>query len=162
MQRLSGECKAFIVRALACFMAPSEIVEAVKEQFEVEITRQQAQSFDPTKAGGERLGQPLRDLFAATREEYVGSTYNIGISHLAYRLTKLHDLLDRAEEAGNYQLCVKILEMAAKEMGGWYVRRRDVRGKADEPIARLLAMNAPIDLNEWRQKKREAREKRAA
>lgn len=157
MQKLNGEQKAFIVRALACFMVPSEIVGAVKEQFGVEISRQQAQSFDPTKAGGARLGQPLRDLFAATREEYIGSTYNIGLSHLAYRLTKLSDLLDRAEESGNYALCLKILEMAAKEMGGWYVRRRDAGGKTDQPMTRLLAMNAPIDLNEWRKKKREAR-----
>lgn len=162
MHKLNGNHKAFIVRCLACFMGPSEVVEAVKEQFDLTISRQQAQSFDPTKAGGTRLGQPLRDLFAATREEYVGSTYNIGISHLAYRLTRLQDLLDRAEEAGNYALCVKILEVAAKEMGGWYVRRRDVQGKVDQPIARLLAMNTPIDLNEWRKKKREKRERRAA
>lgn len=142
-------------------MAPSEIVEAVKAEFDVDISRQQAQSFDPTKAGGARLSQPLRDLFAATREEYVGSTYNIGISHLAYRLTRLQDLLDRAEEAGNYALCVKILEVAAKEMGGWYVRRRDVQSKVDQPIARLLAMNTPIDLNEWRRRKRIGHERAA-
>ncbi|HDT2575492.1 TPA: DUF2280 domain-containing protein, partial [Citrobacter freundii] len=52
MAALKGEVKAFIVQSLACFDTPSQVVELVKKEFGLSITRQQVESHDPTKANG--------------------------------------------------------------------------------------------------------------
>ncbi|MDU2882953.1 MAG: DUF2280 domain-containing protein, partial [Enterobacter sp.] len=41
MATLKGEVKAFIVQPLACFDTPSQVVELVKKEFGLSITRQQ-------------------------------------------------------------------------------------------------------------------------
>jgi hypothetical protein len=45
---------------------------------------------------------------------------------------------------------LKSLEQAAKEMGGWYVRRDAAREPQREATARLLAMSAVTNLDEWK------------
>lgn len=154
MKRLNGECKRFIVQALACFMSPAEIVESVKAEFNIDIDRRLVQSYDPTKSpGAERLGQPLRDLFATTRERYLSSADEIGIAHLRHRLEHLQRVLDKAEKAGNLSLILQVLEAAAKEMGGFWVRGSAGRQPQREVMARLLAESANsrvVALNEWK------------
>lgn len=154
MKRLSGECKQFIVQSLACFMSPTHVADVVKVHFDVELTRQQVQFYDPTKySGSRRLSQPLRDLFTTTRQRFLASADDLGVAHLRYRLECLQNILDKATLAGNDLLAMRILEQAAKEMGGWYMRTRDARSPQREAMARLLAQpdrNAAVDLNEWR------------
>jgi hypothetical protein len=132
-------------------MSPTEVADAVKTQFNVELTRQQVQFYDPTKrAGDARLSQSLRDLFTTTREQYISNTDNFGIAHLAYRIALLQRICDIAEEANNWPLALRCCEQAAKEMGGWYVRRRDIRRPQGEAMARLLAQKpGPVDLQDW-------------
>ena len=159
MKRLSGECKQLIVQSLACFIAPSEVVAAVKLQFGIELTRQQVAFYDPTKgAGAERLSQTLRDLFAATRERFISSVDDVGIAHLRYRLERLQEVCDRAEARGNDFLLLKVLEQAAKEVGGWYDRRGvDGRREQRQATARLLAQSpGAVDLKEWKRRNRAA------
>ncbi|WP_122869605.1 DUF2280 domain-containing protein, partial [Pseudomonas viridiflava] len=40
MAALKHEVKSFIVQALACFDTPSQVVEQVKQEFSIEISRQ--------------------------------------------------------------------------------------------------------------------------
>jgi len=40
------------------------------------------------------------------------------------RLRRLDNLAQRAEESGNMALSMRVLEQAAKEMGGYYSKRR--------------------------------------
>jgi hypothetical protein len=41
MAALKEPVKIFIVQSLACFETPQQVVEAVKQEYNVEITRQQ-------------------------------------------------------------------------------------------------------------------------
>lgn len=70
MATLKGEVKAFIVQSLACFDTPSQVVELVKKEFGLNITRQQVESHDPTKANGRGLAQKWVELFHETRKRF--------------------------------------------------------------------------------------------
>jgi hypothetical protein len=132
-------------------MSPTEVAAAVKAQFNIELTRQQVQFYDPTKrAGCARLSPSLCDLFAVTRHHFISSADDIGIAHLRYRLECLQRILDKAQERWDARLMLKVLEQAAKEMGGWYVRRRDVQRPQKQAMERLLAQEpGPINLQDW-------------
>ncbi|MEG2750076.1 MAG: DUF2280 domain-containing protein, partial [Acinetobacter sp.] len=70
MARLKKSEKIFIVRSLAQFMEPSLVVEAVKENFKIDVSRQQVECYDPTKTAGADLSQELVDLFHEARKKY--------------------------------------------------------------------------------------------
>jgi len=55
MAALKNEVKSFIVQALACFDTPSQVSQAVKQEFDVDVTRQQVEQHDPTKRAGSHL-----------------------------------------------------------------------------------------------------------
>ncbi|MGY0155038.1 DUF2280 domain-containing protein [Edwardsiella tarda] len=48
MAALKPEVKAFIVQQLACFDTPSQIVEAVQNEFGIKITRKQVFQYSPS------------------------------------------------------------------------------------------------------------------
>ncbi|OTG81508.1 DUF2280 domain-containing protein, partial [Acinetobacter sp. ANC 4648] len=49
MARLKKVEKVFIVRSLAQFMTPTEVVVAIKENFSIDVSPQQVEVYDPTK-----------------------------------------------------------------------------------------------------------------
>ncbi|EOX8993106.1 DUF2280 domain-containing protein, partial [Pseudomonas aeruginosa] len=86
MAALNSELKSFIVQALACFDTPSQVVEAVKNDFGIVVTRQQVESHDPTKAAGKGLAKRWVTLFHDTRKRFREETAEIPIANRAYRL----------------------------------------------------------------------------
>jgi hypothetical protein len=48
MAALKEPVKIFIVQFLACFETSQQVVEAVKQEYKIEITRQQVALYDPT------------------------------------------------------------------------------------------------------------------
>ncbi|RFS79000.1 DUF2280 domain-containing protein [Leclercia adecarboxylata] len=123
MAALKGEVKAFIVQSLACFDTPSQVVELVKKEFGLSITRQQVESHDPTKANGKGLAQKWVDMFNATRERFQSEISDIPIANKAYRLRVLDRMATRAEGMKNLALTAEIIEQAAKECGDAYTNR---------------------------------------
>ena len=65
MPTLTDEIKTFIVKGLACYDTPSQVAEAVKAEFNVEITRQHVYSYDPNAS--QHMAPRWRELHAATR-----------------------------------------------------------------------------------------------
>lgn len=126
MAKLTAAQKTYIVQRLACFETPSAVVEAVKEEFGLEMTRQRVQQYDPTKVAGQQLSQKLRTLFEETREKFITDTSGIAVSHKAVRLQRLERMANRAETKGNYVLAASLLEQIAKEMGEQYTNLRRV------------------------------------
>jgi hypothetical protein len=106
----------------------------VRQDFGVEVTRQQIATYDPTKAAGRNLSQKLRAVFAASRRAFLTDMRDIPISHLAVRLRILQRELDRAQERGHTAMVLKILEQAAKECGGIFTNRRELTGAGGGPI----------------------------
>lgn len=124
MAALSNEVKAFIVQALACFDTPSQVAAAVREEFGIEVTRQQCESHDPTKRSGKDLAKRWVTLFEDTRARFREETAEIPIANRAYRLRALGRMVEKVEGMRNYGLALQILEQAAKEVGDVYVNRK--------------------------------------
>ncbi|RJX83483.1 DUF2280 domain-containing protein [Pseudomonas sp. LS-2] len=129
MAVLRSEVKAFIVQALACFDTPSQVVEAVKNEFGIVISRQQCESHDPTKFAGKGLGEKWVTLFNHCRTRFREETADIPIANRAYRLRALGRIVEKAETMRNLPLALQVLEQAAKETGDMYVNRQK---KADD------------------------------
>ncbi|WP_038910928.1 DUF2280 domain-containing protein [Dickeya dadantii] len=123
MATLKGGVKAFIVQSLACFDTPSQVVELVKKEFGLSITRQQVESHDPTKANGRGLAQKWVDMFNVTRERFQNEISDIPIANKAYRLRVLDRMATRAEGMKNLALTAEIIEQAAKECGDAYTNK---------------------------------------
>ena len=124
MAALSNEVKAFIVQALACFDTPAQVAASVRDEFGIEVTRQQCESHDPTKSAGRDLAKRWRTLFEDTRKRFREETADIPIANRAYRLRALGRIAERAETMKNLPLAIQVLEQAAKEVGDVYVNRQ--------------------------------------
>jgi len=123
MAALKGEVKAFIVQSLACFDTPSQVVEAVKKEFGLTITRQQVESHDPTKANGKGLAQKWVDMFNVTRDRFQNEISDIPIANKAYRLRALDRMATKTEGMKNFALASQLIEQAAKEVGDAYTNK---------------------------------------
>ena len=134
MAVLRSEVKAFIVQALACFDTPSQVVESVRKEFGIEISRQQCESHDPTKFAGRGLGAKWAELFHAARQRFREETTEIPIANRAFRLRAMNRFVEKAETMKNIGLAMQILEQAAKETGDIYVNRARKEEAGDEPV----------------------------
>lgn len=123
MAALKPDVKAFIIQSLACYDTPSQVVEAVQKEFGINITRQQAESHDPTKVSGKGLAKKWVDLFNSTRERFQNEISDIPIANKAYRLRVLDRMATRAEGMKNLALTAEIIEQAAKECGDAYTNK---------------------------------------
>lgn len=139
MAALSEDVKLFIVQALACYDTPSQVAEAVKEEFGVLIVRQQVATYDPTKHTGKNVSKKWRAVFDATREKFKAEVADIPIANRAFRLRTLQRMVTKAEGMKNMALTAQLLEQAAKEVGDAYVNRRldapKAPGEGDIPAA---------------------------
>jgi hypothetical protein len=133
MAALNNEVKGFIVQALACFDTPSQVAQAVREEFGIELTRQQCEAQDPTKRAGRDLAKKWVTLFHDTRKRFREETADIPIANRAYRLRTLGRLAEKAENMRNMALTAQLLEQAAKEVGDIYVNRNRKDEPDDEP-----------------------------
>lgn len=133
MAALKDEVKRFIVQALACFDTPTQVVQAVKETFGVEVSRQQCEQYDPTKHAGRDLGVKWKAVFEDTRKRFREETAEIPIANRAYRLRAMNRFVERAETMKNIGLAMQILEQAAKEVGDVFVNRNRKDEPDDEP-----------------------------
>jgi hypothetical protein len=124
MAVLKNEVKSFIVQALACFDTPSQVVETVKNEYGVVVSRQQVETHDPTKSAGKGLAVKWATLFHDTRKRFREETAEIPIANRAYRLRGLGRMAEKAENMRNLALTAQLYEQAAKEVGDVYVNRR--------------------------------------
>lgn len=123
MAALSTEVKAFIVQSLACFEPPTKVIELVKIEFNVQVSRQQVSQYSPGNAMAAKLSQKWVDLFEATRARFQNEISDIPIANKAYRLRVLDRMATRAEGMKNLALTAEIIEQAAKECGDAYTNK---------------------------------------
>lgn len=127
MAELTDRQKEYIIAELATYHSPSEVAASFKDEFRIEITRQQAANYDPTTVAGKRMAASWRKLFEIYRNAFLNDRSTIAIAQQNYRLREL-DTLFRANKAKSLKMALKILEQAAKEEGGIYQRRVDESG----------------------------------
>lgn len=140
MATLTDAAKRFIVQALACYDTPTQVAEAVNEEFGFSLPRQQIAKYDPTKVSGAQLAQKWRDLFASTRERFRKEVSEIPIADQAYRLRTMQRLLDESIRRKNVVLASQLLEQAAKESGGMFTNKRELSGPNGGPIPMMPTM----------------------
>lgn len=124
MATLTEDAKRHIVQALACFDTPTQVVESVKEEFGVDVPRNQVAQYDPTKVSGRSLSKKWRVMFEDTRKRFREEVAEIPIASRAFRLRAIARMATRAEKSSNIALAVQMIEQAAKEVGDVYVNRR--------------------------------------
>jgi hypothetical protein len=132
MARITKKVKLFIVRMLAEFEPPTQASKAVKDVFNVDVTPQQCEAYDPTKRTGQDLSQDLRDKFFEYRRIANEELEAIPIANKRYRLQLLQNLVEAYPN--NPVLTPKWAEQAAKEMGGQFTNRQEITGANGDPI----------------------------
>lgn len=143
MAVLKEPVKIFIVQALACRDRPQEVVDAVRQEFGVDIPLQQCAAYDPTRPTCRKLSADLKKLFFDTREKFDAGLIDIPIANKHYRLKQYQKQLER--NSRNTTMSLKILEQAAKDVGGQYTNRQEVTGKDGQP----LHPAAPVPLDDY-------------
>ena len=124
MAALSTEVKAFIVQSLACFEPPTKVIELVKEDYGVVVSRQQVSQYSPGNAMAANLSKKWVDLFNSTREKFQNEISDIPIANKAYRLRVLNRMMTAAEKMKNLSLTAQLMEQAAKEVGEAYTNKQ--------------------------------------
>jgi hypothetical protein len=136
--KLDDAARAFVVQQLAMFDAPSVVAAAVRQEFDITITPQSLEFYDPTKRAGAKLALKWKTLFEATRKAFIADSAEIGISHRTVRLRALQRMAGVAEKQGNLALAANLLEQAAKEMGDAYTNTRVLRGDLNVTTPKTL------------------------
>ena len=134
MAELKDQHRRYIVQRLACYDTPSEVAQAVAEDFGVEIDRRQVAKYDPTGVAGRNLAKKWRQLFEETRERFEAETDQVPIAQRAFRLRELHKAYQEAKRRKNYPLAAQLLEQAAKERGEMFTNRRELTGAGGGPV----------------------------
>ena len=134
MARLNKKVKLFIVRLLAEFESPTDAVKQVKAVFNIDVTPQQCEAYDPTKYTGQDLSQDLADQFYVYRRKANEELEAIPIANKRYRLQRLQNLIDNDRYKDNPVLVPKLMEQAAKEMGGQFTNKTELTGAGGGPI----------------------------
>lgn len=140
MARLTEQQKTFIVQQLACWRTPTEVAQAVAEEWPgTEIDRRQVHKYSPETPNCQ-AAKKYRELFHETRKQFVEAAAKLGIAQPAFRLQKLTDILRQAESMKNYGMVLQVLEQAAKECGGSYTSKRqhELAGPGGGPVPSLL------------------------
>lgn len=134
MAALKEHVKLFIVTRLACFNTPTEVAEAVKEEFSLVIDRSHVGAYDPTIHKGRELGQKYRKVFEETRAAFLAETMERPIASRAYRLDRLQNSYNYFVSKKNYIAANQVLEQAAKEVGNYYTNKIKVGGDTENPL----------------------------
>ncbi len=151
MAALKEPVKIFIVQALACRDTPQEVVEQVKQEFGVDISRSQCECYDPTKYSGRNLSKKFVELFESTRDKFDEGLIDIPIVNKYYRLKQYQRQLDRTR---NVKTALKILEQAAKDIGGQFTNRQEITGKDGGPV-QTVNSDVPVPMEEYLKARRE-------
>lgn len=144
--QMNDAVRMYIVQSLAAFDTPSQVADAVKEEFGVSITRQGVHAYDPTKAAGKDVDQRWKTLFEESRKSFLENVTDVPIANKATRLRALHRMAQAAERKGNYPLAAQLHKQAAEEMGNAYTNRRELTGKdgkdlpAAQPAVAVFAL----------------------
>jgi hypothetical protein len=133
--KLTDELRLIVVQRLAKYDTPQEIADDVKLDYDITISRQGIQSYDPTV--GRKPSEKWCAIFDATRKKFLDDTADAApIALRSVRLRRLDRVCVRAAKAGNGMMVLASTEQAAKEMGELYTNRHkmELSGKDGGPI----------------------------
>ncbi|ANB87974.1 hypothetical protein SG90_005515 [Acinetobacter baumannii] len=127
------------------------MVEQVKQEFGVDISRSQCECYDPTKYSGRNLSKKFVELFELTREKFDKGLIDIPIANKYYRLKQYQRQLEKTR---NVKTALKILEQAAKDIGGQFTNRQEITGKDGGPV-QTVNSEIPVPMKDYLKARRE-------
>ncbi|MBZ0381128.1 DUF2280 domain-containing protein, partial [Acinetobacter baumannii] len=127
------------------------VVEQVKQEFGVDISRSQCECYDPTKYSGRNLSKKFVELFELTREKFDKGLIDIPIANKYYRLKQYQRQLEKTR---NVKTALKILEQAAKDIGGQFTNRQEITGKDGGPV-QTVNSEIPVPMEDYLKARRE-------
>ena len=132
MADLTEEQKLEIVAALARFREPAAIIAYFQSEHGLEIDHKQVGRYDPQRsyfAGGEKW----RVIFDAKRKAYLHDVAIVPIANQGYRLNAIQTGVDAAMKAEKWMVMARLLELAAREVGGMLTNQHNVRIDDNRP-----------------------------
>lgn len=125
--KLESSHQVFIVQQLAMFERPVDVQEALKQNFEIDISLQAVCHYDISNP---KLSKKLKILFSRTRKKFLDDSSKIPIANKSYRLKilqkQLDTELDQKPVLQNKKAQREILEQAAKESGDAFSNKQKV------------------------------------
>lgn len=120
--KLSAQAQLYVVGALARYERNEDIVKALKELYEVDITNHAITYYNPVSLAkqGKTLKAELQEHFNKCRKEFLEAVQTVPSSSQVFRLQQLDEMAQVAKDKKNYKLAASLYEQAAKEMGGFY------------------------------------------
>ena len=147
MARLKKHEKVFIVRALAQFMTPTQVVEDIKVKLGVDVSPQQVETYDPTKVAGADLSQEFVDLFHEARKKYIEQPiYNIEGANDIVQLKVLSTLFIKKQN--NTRDAIKLSDQMQKIVKGYYEKKIEITGKDGGPLQTTTFQATQEQVNE--------------
>ncbi|MCJ8161880.1 DUF2280 domain-containing protein [Acinetobacter zhairhuonensis] len=147
MARLKKAEKVFIVRSLAQFMTPTQVVGEIKEKFNIDVSPQQVETYDPTKVAGADLSQEFVDLFNVARKIYIEQPiYNIEGANDIVQLKILSDLL--MKKKNNTRDAIKLSDQIQKIIKGFYEKKIEITGADGGPLQTTTVQATQEQVNE--------------
>lgn len=117
---LPGDVLIETVCRLARFERMTATRQWLKEEHGIDAKAAAIWRLDPTRIGTV-LAEDLRNMFHAVRAEFIANVGAIPLSHTAYRLTLLQELIDKALDEGKKEgFVATLIEQGANEMGRIY------------------------------------------
>lgn len=86
MAALKDNVKLFITIGLARYLTPTQVAEAVHDEFGLKVERSQVQAYDPTKSQGNDLSSKYIEVFIAARDKFIDEISGTPIALKSYRL----------------------------------------------------------------------------
>lgn len=151
MATLTSSQKRFVVNALARFKTVPEVRGLVKDEFGLELSRQQIHYYDPSSRTGGIPAPRWRELHQEVRDAYVENVAAVAVAHERFRLEQLSRIVRERMEAGDHRTVLTALKQAAKERGKAFTNVRDVQSRGervDPPDIFVYGGEAPQKMEE--------------
>ena len=118
----------------------------VKEEFSIDVSRQQCEAYDPTKRVGKDLSDELKKEFEVTRKDFLDAPQNIPIANLSVRLQRLEN--QYIKHGKNRIAAQSLLKQAAEDMGGKYTNKQEITGKDGEALQTTVVQASQAQVDE--------------
>ncbi len=122
--KLTEEQRHFAVVLFAGFWQPKQVVKALKEEFDVQVSRQAVCAYSPKH--NPKVAEKWRIIYDAARAKFIDDQDSIAVSHLSHRQAVRDRIVRAAEESGDHATVLEALDRAAKDQGGLFTAKRQI------------------------------------
>ena len=134
--QVTDEHIEFIIVCLAHFYTTDEVLDRFALEFGKHIDRKTCNKLNPQLKSSRNLDPKWVDLFHVERAGYVEQEQHIPIANRAVRLRRYEEEYHDAEDTNTK---LKILEQAAKEVGGLYTNKTEIKQELEsDTISKLM------------------------